>query len=77
MNMNEKDFECLTNREMEIVELVALGYTNSVISEKLSISINTTRNHMHHIYVKLKLRNRIELIQYAIRHGITKDFPPA
>jgi DNA-binding NarL/FixJ family response regulator len=77
MAISGKKVKRLTNRELEILGLVASGYTNSEISEKLCISPNTTRNHMHHIYVKLKINSRIELIQYAIRNGISEDLYPA
>jgi DNA-binding NarL/FixJ family response regulator len=77
MATNRKKLRRLTSRELEILGLVASGYTNSEISEKLCISPNTTRNHMHHIYVKLKINSRIELIKYAIRNGITEDLYPA
>lgn len=74
IDTNRNKLKYLTSRELEILGLVASGDTNSIISEKLCISPNTTRNHMHNIYVKLKINSRIELIQYAIRNGITKDF---
>jgi DNA-binding NarL/FixJ family response regulator len=77
MAISGKQVKRLTNRELEILGLVASGDTNAEISEKLCISPNTTRNHMHNIYVKLRIDSRIELIQYAIRNGINEDFFPA
>lgn len=60
----------LTEREREVLSLIAQGLTNSEIAEKLTLSVNTVKTHRLHIYRKLELRNRSELIDYALRHGL-------
>ncbi len=60
----------LTPREREILVLLAQGMTNSEIAEQLTLAINTVKTHRLHIYQKLDLHNRTELIRYAIRHGL-------
>lgn len=52
----------LTQREIEIVELIADGLSNQDIAEKLFISANTARNHIYNIYRKMGIKNRYELI---------------
>jgi len=56
----------LTNREQEIVPLVAEGLTNKEISSRLRLSEHTIKNHLFRIYEKLGISTRVELILYAI-----------
>jgi DNA-binding NarL/FixJ family response regulator len=64
----------LTPREQELLELVARGLSNRDISEKLSISEHTVKNHLKNILHKLHLENRVQLTRYAYEHGwIRKD----
>jgi len=60
----------LTNRQREVIELVAQGFTNGRIAESLFVSEQTVKNHLHHISGKLGVSGHIELAQYAIEHGI-------
>lgn len=60
----------LTPREYEIFHLLAEGYSNHEIAEKLYISIKTVQTHRTHIMEKLSLNNRTDLVKYAIRRGI-------
>jgi DNA-binding CsgD family transcriptional regulator len=53
---------CLSEREAEIAKLVGNGYTNREIAEILKITPHTVRNHLYHIYQKLGVRNRVELL---------------
>lgn len=62
-------FNDLTEREREILKLVADGLTNTQIAERLTISPKTVDTHRSHIMDKLNLHNRAELVKYAIRHG--------
>jgi len=55
----------LTPRELEMVGMVARGLRNKEMSERLAISEGTVKIHLHHIYKKLKVDNRVELILYA------------
>ena len=62
--------EGLTQRENEILELVAEGIGNKEIGERLFISVRTVETHKTHILDKLGLKNTAELIRYAIKHNI-------
>ncbi|HKE90123.1 MAG TPA: response regulator transcription factor [Gemmatimonadales bacterium] len=55
----------LTPREIEMVAMVARGLRNKEMSKRLAISEGTVKIHLHHIYRKLKVENRVELILYA------------
>ncbi|MGI5850073.1 MAG: helix-turn-helix domain-containing protein, partial [Christensenellales bacterium] len=52
----------LSEREIEVVDLLAKGMTNQIISEKLHISINTVKSHVKSIYKKMNISNRLQLI---------------
>lgn len=60
----------LSNREREIVALVAQGYRNREMAEKLFISEQTVKNHLHNIFDKLGVSDRLELALYAIHKGL-------
>src|SRR6266508_1233257 len=62
----------LTQRENEILRLVAKGYTYREIAEKLFISMKTVQNHVQNILTKLQLRKRYELMRYAIHRGLDR-----
>jgi DNA-binding NarL/FixJ family response regulator len=62
----------LTARELEIVSLVAQGFRNKEIADKLSISEQTVKNHLHNIFDKLGVSDRLELALYAIHHKIAR-----
>ena len=60
-NLNKKG---ITNREMDIVNLILEGKTNKEIAEELYISVKTVKYHIYNIFKKLEIKNRIELINY-------------
>jgi two-component system, NarL family, nitrate/nitrite response regulator NarL len=60
----------LTRRELEIVRLVVAGYTNKEIAERSSISENTVKSHLTHIFNKLGASNRVELALFAAHHRL-------
>ena len=60
----------LSDREMEIVQLVAQGFHSNEIGEKLFISEPTVKNHLHNIFDKLGVSDRLELALYAIHHRL-------
>lgn len=60
----------LTHREVEILRLIARGYTNNQIAEKLSISSRTVEGHRANLMGKLDLHSRVELVEYAEQHGL-------
>jgi two-component system, NarL family, response regulator NreC len=70
----EKDsYSALTEREREILKLVAEGFTNNQIGEQLFISPKTVDTHRTHIMDKLNLHSRAELVKYAMRRGLLED----
>jgi DNA-binding NarL/FixJ family response regulator len=60
----------LSTREREIVGLVAQGYKNKEMAEKMFISEQTVKNHLHNIFDKLGVSDRLELALYAIHKGL-------
>jgi NarL family two-component system response regulator LiaR len=64
--------EPLTERELEVLKLVAQGLTNQEIAEKLGLSERTARTHVVNILSKLHLANRTQAALYALREGLAK-----
>jgi two-component system, NarL family, response regulator NreC len=62
--------EPLSERERDIVHLLALGHTNQEISKKLFISVRTVDTHRAHIMQKLELETRAELVMFALANGV-------
>ncbi|MGH2972407.1 MAG: response regulator [Gaiellaceae bacterium] len=60
----------LSEREGEVLRLLALGHTNQEIAKKLYISVRTAETHRAHIMQKLGLQTRAELVSYALSHGL-------
>jgi two-component system response regulator NreC len=60
----------LTDREREILRLIALGYTNQEIAGQLYLSVRTIEAHRRHILDKLRLSSRADLVRYALERGI-------
>jgi len=66
----EKKEEILSNREKEVLRLVALGYTNKQIAKELVVSIKTVESHKARIREKLNMSYRSDLVKYAIQKGL-------
>ena len=66
----EDSYELLTDREREVLQLVAEGRTNKEVASALNISVTTVETHRTHILRKLDLHSIPELILYAVRKGI-------
>ena len=60
----------LTPREIEIVQLLAEGKSNKQIAAELGISVRTVEAHRQHVMQKLRIRSVVELVFYAMHHGI-------
>jgi two-component system, NarL family, response regulator NreC len=60
----------LSEREVEVLRLIALGHTNAEIAEQLYLSVRTVESHRAHIQQKLRLTKRSELVRYALEHGL-------
>lgn len=65
----ERRHKELTPREEEVTRLVAQGYSNKDISERLKISVKTVETHKANLMEKLELRSRTEIVRYAVRQG--------
>jgi two-component system response regulator NreC len=62
----------LSEREVDILRLIALGHTNAEIAEQLFLSVRTVESHRAHIQQKTRLSTRAELVRYALDHDIVE-----
>lgn len=60
----------LSEREVDVLRLIALGYTNAEIGEQLVLSVRTVESHRAHIQQKLRLQSRAELVRYTLDNGL-------
>jgi DNA-binding NarL/FixJ family response regulator len=65
-----EEYEPLTPRELEVLKLIAEGYTSKEIASMLVISLKTVERHRANILGKLGMRDRVDLTRYAIRRGL-------
>lgn len=72
LTQEPESIEKLTNREVDILQLVAEGKSNREIASDLVISENTVKIHLRNILEKLHLENRIQAAVYAVRQGLTE-----
>ena len=63
----------LSDREREVLRLLALGHTNQEIAKQLYISVRTSETHRAHIMQKLRLSSRSELVRYALAQGLLEE----
>ena len=63
----------LSDREREVLRLLALGHTNQEIAKQLYISVRTAETHRAHIMQKLRLSSRAELVRYALEQGLLEE----
>ncbi|MGE5362325.1 MAG: LuxR C-terminal-related transcriptional regulator, partial [Bacteroidales bacterium] len=66
-------YDALTDREKQVLKLVAEGRSNKEVAELLDISVKTAMSHREHIMQKLNLHSRTELIKFALRAGVIRD----
>ena len=69
-HQHEQPGHSLTEREREILELIAEGLTNGAIATRLFISVNTVRNHVQSVLAKLDAHSKLEALSVAIREGL-------
>ncbi|BDG06863.1 response regulator [Anaeromyxobacter oryzae] len=65
-------YEALTDREKQVLKLVAEGRSNKEVAELLGISVKTAMSHREHVMEKLGVHNRTELVRFAIRKGVIR-----
>lgn len=71
LNNNQPDtIQQLTEREIEILRLIALEFSSSEIADKLFISVSTVETHRRNLFQKLNVKSAIGLVKYAIKHGL-------
>jgi two-component system response regulator NreC len=63
----------LSERELDVLRLVALGHTNTEVADKLFISVRTVESHRAHLQQKLHLSKRSELVRYALGRGLLDE----
>jgi DNA-binding NarL/FixJ family response regulator len=68
-------YERLTDREKQVLKLVAEGRSNKDVAELLGISVKTAMSHREHVMVKLRAHNRTDVIRFALRHGVIRADP--
>ncbi len=66
----KQPYDLLSEREREVVRLVAMGYTNQQIAERLYLSVKTVETYRSRAMEKLGLRSRAELVRYALEHNL-------
>jgi DNA-binding NarL/FixJ family response regulator len=71
-NGNDMDAVRLTPREEEVVKLIAEAHTNAQIAQVLHLSEKTVESHRANVLRKLGMRDRVELVRYAIRNGLVE-----
>ena len=69
---NEGPPDDLSEREVEVLRLIALGHTNAEIAGQLYLSVRTVESHRAHIQQKLRLQTRAELVHYALKHKLVE-----
>ena len=67
-----READPLTPRELDVVKLIAEAYTNRQIAEILSVSEKTVESHRANVLSKLGMRDRVELVRYAIKRGLVE-----
>jgi len=65
-------YETLTDREKQVLKLVAEGRSNKEVAEVLGISVKTAMSHREHVMEKLGVHNRTELVRFAIKRGVIR-----
>jgi DNA-binding NarL/FixJ family response regulator len=66
----------LTTRERQVIELVAEGLPNKTIASRLGISARTIEGHLNHVFAKLGVSSRTELVRFVLDNNLTESAPP-
>jgi DNA-binding NarL/FixJ family response regulator len=73
--LEEDPYESLTNREKQVLKLIAEGHTNKQIADMLYMSVKTVMGHRTHLMEKLSIHSRTELVKFAIQKGLIELKP--
>jgi two-component system response regulator NreC len=68
--LEQTRYDSLTRREREVLQLAAWGYSSAHIAQSLNIRPRTVESHRAHLFHKLGIRNQVELVFFAMRHGV-------
>jgi DNA-binding NarL/FixJ family response regulator len=71
----DNPYERLTDREKQVLKLVAEGRSNKEVAGLLGVSVKTAMSHREHLMVKLRAHNRTDVIRFALRHGVIRADP--
>jgi len=71
---NSDEYESLSEREREVLKLIALGYTAVQVGDKLALSPKTVETYRMRIMEKLNLNSRPDLVQYALKRGLLSEY---
>ena len=66
----DPSYTCLTSRQIEVLRLVAIGFSSKEIAEKLYVTVKSVDCHKYKLMQKLDLHDRVHLCRYAIRQGL-------
>lgn len=69
--LDKEKIECLTKRELDVLRLISKGCSNKKISDELTISERTVKNHISHIFRKINVEDRTQAAVFAIRNKIS------
>lgn len=69
--LDKEKIECLTKRELDVLQLISEGCSNKKISDELTISERTVKNHISHIFRKIDVEDRTQAAVFAIRNKIS------
>jgi DNA-binding NarL/FixJ family response regulator len=69
----EEDTDSLSNRELQVLALLAEGASSQRVAEALDISTNTVRTHVQSILTKLQVHSRLQAVAFAVRHDLLAD----
>ena len=62
----------LTRKEGEVISCLARGRSTAAVAVELGMAVSTVRTHLQHLYVKLDVHSRLELVAFAVRHGVVR-----
>jgi len=69
---SEKLYDVLTDREKQVLRLVAEGKSNKEVAESLGVSVKTAMSHREHVFSKLHLHSRLDVVKFALAHGVIR-----